>query len=59
MECSKLRIDVMFGVGLAQARPNKAEMTSVCLSDRHAGNSVVSTWIDVGLGLCTAVASGI
>ena len=31
---------------------------SVCLSDRHAGNSVVSAWIDVGLGLCKAVVSG-
>ena len=27
-------------------------------SDRHAGNSVVSAWIDVGLGLCKAVVSG-
>ena len=40
----------------------KAEKPSVCLSvrlsDRHAGNSVISAWIDVGLGLCRAVVSG-
>ena len=31
----------------------KAEMTSVCLSAvRHAGNSVMSAWIEVGLRLC-------
>ena len=40
----------------------KAEMTyvclSVCLSDRHADSSVVYAWIDVGLGLCRAVVSG-
>ena len=40
----------------------KAEMTSVrpsvCLSDRHADSSVVYAWIDVGLGLCGAVVSG-
>ena len=40
----------------------KAEKSSVCLSvrlsDRHAGNSVISAWIDVGLGLCRAVVSG-
>ena len=40
----------------------KAEMTSVCpsvrLSDRHVDNSVVSAWIDMGLGLCTAMVSG-
>ena len=28
------------------------------LSDHHAGNSIVSAWIDVGLGLCSAVVSG-
>ena len=32
----------------------KAEMTS----DRHADSSVVYAWIDVGLGLCRAVVSG-
>ena len=32
-------------VGLAQARPNKAEKPSVCLSVRHAINSVASAWI--------------
>ena len=37
---------------------DKAEKPSVCLSVRHAGNSVVSAWIDVGLGLCSAVVSG-
>ena len=31
---------------------------SVRLSDRHAGNSVISAWIDVELGLCRAVVSG-
>ena len=40
----------------------KAEMTSVrpsvCLSDRHADSSVVYVWIDVGLGQCRAVVSG-
>ena len=40
----------------------KAEMTSVCpsicLSDRYADSSVVYAWIDVGLGLCGAVVSG-
>ena len=40
----------------------KAEMTSVCpsvrLSDRHVDSSVVSAWIDVRLGLCTAKVSG-
>ena len=36
----------------------KAEMTSVCLSDRHADSSVVYAWIDVGLGLCRAVVFG-
>ena len=36
----------------------KAEMTSVCLSDRHADSSVVYAWIDVGLGPCRAVVSG-
>ena len=36
----------------------KAEMTSVRLSDRHVDSSVVSAWIDVGLGLCTAMVSG-
>ena len=36
----------------------KAEMTSVCPSDRHAGNSIISAWIEVGLGLCSAVVSG-
>ena len=37
----------------------KAEMTSVRLSvGRHADSSVVYAWIDVGLGLCTAVVSG-
>ena len=40
----------------------KAEMTSirpsVCLSDRHADSSVVYAWIDVGLGVCRAVVSG-
>ena len=36
----------------------KAEKPSVCPSDRHAGNSVVSAWIYVGLGLCKAVVSG-
>ena len=40
----------------------KAEKPSVCLSVRlsvrPAGNSVVSAWIDVGLGLCKAVVSG-
>ena len=34
---------------------------SVCLSvrpsDRHAVNSVISAWLDVGIGLCTAVVS--
>ena len=36
----------------------KAEMTSVCLSvGRHVDSSLVYAWIDVGLGLCTAVAS--
>ena len=33
-------------------------MTSVCQSDRHAGNSVISAWIDMGLVLCRAVVSG-
>ena len=37
-------------------------MTSVRLSvrpsDRHADSSVVYAWIDVGLGLCRAVVSG-
>ena len=41
----------------------KAEMTSVRpsvrLSDRHVDSSVVSAWIDVELGLCTAMVSGI
>ena len=36
----------------------KAEMTSVCLSDHHVDSSVVSAWINVGLGLYTAVVSG-
>ena len=40
----------------------KAEMTSVRLSvrlsDRHADSSVVYARIDVGLGLCRAVVSG-
>ena len=36
----------------------KAEMTSVCLSDCHADSSVVYAWIDMGLGLCRAVVSG-
>ena len=40
----------------------KAEMTSVRPSvrpsDRHAGNWVVSAWIDVALGSCTAVVFG-
>ena len=37
----------------------KAEMTSVHPSvGRHVDSSVVSAWIDVGLGLCTAVVSG-
>ena len=37
----------------------KAEMMSVRLSvGRHVDSSVVSAWIDVGLGLCTAVVSG-
>ena len=40
----------------------KAEMTSVrlsvCLSVRHAINSVASAWIHVGLSLCRAVVSG-
>ena len=31
---------------------------SVCLSDRHADSSVVYAWIDVELGLCIAMASG-
>ena len=31
---------------------------SVRLSVRPAGNSVISAWIDVGLGLCKAVVSG-
>ena len=35
---------------------------SVCLSvrpsDRHIVNSIVSAWIEVGLGLCTVVVSG-
>ena len=35
----------------------KAEKPSVRPSDHHAGNSVFSAWIDVGLGLC-AVVSG-
>ena len=37
----------------------KAEKPSVRPSvGRHAGNSVVSAWINVGLGLCSAVVSG-
>ena len=37
----------------------KAEMTSVPpFVGRHVDNSVVSAWIDVGIGLCTAVVSG-
>ena len=36
----------------------KAEKPSVCPSVRHAVNSVISAWIYVGLGLCTAVVSG-
>ena len=36
----------------------KVEKPSVCLSVRPAGNSVISAWIDVGLGLCKAVVSG-
>ena len=32
----------------------KAEMTSV----RHADSSVVYAWVNVGLGLCRAVVSG-
>ena len=36
----------------------KAEKPSVRPSDRHASNSVVSAWIDVGLSLCEAVVSG-
>ena len=35
----------------------KAE-NDVCPSVRHINSSVVSVWIDVGLGLCTAVVSG-
>ena len=35
-----------------------AEKPSVRLSDRHAGNSVIFAWIDVGLGLYRAVISG-
>ena len=31
---------------------------SVCPSDRHVGNSVISACIYVGLDLCTAVVSG-
>ena len=31
---------------------------SVRPSDRHAGNSVVSAWIDVEFDLCEAVVSG-
>ena len=31
---------------------------SVCLSVRHAGKLVISAWMDVGFGLCRAVASG-
>ena len=37
----------------------KAEIMSVCPSvGRHADSSVVYAWIDVGLGLCRAVLSG-
>ena len=37
----------------------KAEITSVRLSvGRHADSSLVYAWIEVGLGLCRAVVSG-
>ena len=33
-------------------------MMSVCLSVCHVDSSMVFAWIDVALGLCTAVVSG-